>query len=83
MSSYTTENMLVKHKKKCGEDTITTIKTSNESHIYWKTHFHKNPFQNILGLMQILKLIMKLIILVRVMEELIFINKIQYLMVII
>ena len=35
--------MLIKHKQKCGEDNITTIKTSNESHFYWKKHFHKNP----------------------------------------
>ena len=27
----------------CVGDNITTIKTSNESHIYWKKHFHKNP----------------------------------------
>ena len=43
LSSYTSENMLIKHKEKCGEDNITTIRTSNESHIYWKKHFHKNP----------------------------------------
>ena len=35
--------MLMKHNQKCGEDNITTIRTSNESHIYWKKHFHKNP----------------------------------------
>ena len=35
--------MLMKHKQKYGEDNITTIKTSNESQIYWKKHFHKNP----------------------------------------
>ena len=35
--------MLMKHKQKCGEDNITTIKTSNESHLHWKNHFHKNP----------------------------------------
>ena len=35
--------MLMKHKQKCGDDNITTIKTSNESHLYWKKHFHKNP----------------------------------------
>ena len=35
--------MLIKHKQKCGEDNITTIKTSNESHLHWKKHFHKNP----------------------------------------
>ena len=43
LSSYTSENMLIKHKQECGDDNITTIKTSNESHIYWKKHFHKNP----------------------------------------
>ena len=43
MSSYTSENMLIKHKEKCGEDNKTPIKTSNESYIYWKKHFHKNP----------------------------------------
>ena len=42
LSSYTSENMLIKHKQKCGIDNITTIKTSNESHLHWKKHFHKN-----------------------------------------
>ena len=42
LSSYTSENMLMKHKQKCGEDNKTTIKTSNESHLHWKNHFHKN-----------------------------------------
>ena len=36
--------MLMKHKQKCGDDNITTIKTSNESQLHWKKHFHKNPF---------------------------------------
>ena len=31
------------HKQKCGDDNLTTIKTSNESHLRWKNHFHKNP----------------------------------------
>ena len=31
------------HKLKCGEDNITTIKTSPESHLDSKNHFHKNP----------------------------------------
>ena len=35
--------MLIKRKQKCGDDNITTIKTSNESHLFWKKHFHKNP----------------------------------------
>ena len=43
LSSYTSENMLRKHKEKCGDDNITTIKTSNETHLHWKKHFHKNP----------------------------------------
>ena len=43
LSSYTSENMLIKQKQKCGEENITTIKTSNESHIHWKKHFHTNP----------------------------------------
>ena len=35
--------MLIKHKQKCGDDNITTIKTSNKSHLHWEKHFHKNP----------------------------------------
>ena len=36
--------MLMKHKEKCGDDNLTVIRTSNESHLHWKKHFHKNPF---------------------------------------
>ena len=43
LSSYTSKNMLTKHKQNCGIDNITTIKTSIESHLHWKKHFHKNP----------------------------------------
>ena len=43
LSSYTSENMLTEHKKKCRDDNITTIKTSNKSHLHWEKHFHKNP----------------------------------------
>ena len=43
LSSYTSKNMLLKHKQKCGEDKITTIGTSNESHLHWKNHFLNNP----------------------------------------
>ena len=35
--------MLMSHKPKCENNDITTIRTSPESHIYWKEHFHKNP----------------------------------------
>ena len=61
LSSYTSENMLIKHKQKCGEDNITTIKTSNESHLHWKNIFIRIRY--ILGFMQISKLIMGKIIL--------------------
>ena len=44
LNSYTYENALINHKEKCEDDNICTIRTSNESHLYWKKHFHKNPF---------------------------------------
>ena len=43
LSSDTSESMLMKHKEKCGDDKKTVITTSNESHLNWKKHFHKNP----------------------------------------
>ena len=43
LNSYTCENALINHKEKCGDDNICAIRTSNESHLYWKKHFHKNP----------------------------------------
>ena len=43
LCSYTSENMLLKHKPKCENNDISSIKTSNESHLHWKKHFHKNP----------------------------------------
>ena len=42
LNSYTCENALIKQKEKCGDDNTCTIRTSNESHLYWKKHFHKN-----------------------------------------
>ena len=44
LCSYTSENMLMLHKPKCENNNITTIRTSNESNLNWKKHFHKNPF---------------------------------------
>ena len=35
--------MLTKHRQKCGEDNMTTIRNSLESNLHWKNHFHKNP----------------------------------------
>ena len=62
LSSYTSENMIMIHEPKCENNDITTIGTSNESHLHWKNHFHKNHYN--LGYMQTSKLIMKKIILV-------------------
>ena len=42
LNSYTNENALMNQKEKCGDDIICTIITSNESHLYWNKHFHKN-----------------------------------------
>ena len=35
--------MLMKHKPKCENNDITTIKTSPNSHLHLKNHFYKNP----------------------------------------
>ena len=43
LNSYTNEKMLRLHKPKCENNDITTIRTSPESHLHWKKHFHKNP----------------------------------------
>ena len=40
LNSYTTQNMLIKHKKLCGENQ--KLRTSPNSHIYWKKYFQKN-----------------------------------------
>ena len=42
-NSYTSENVLMLHKRKCENKDITTIRISAESHLHWKEHFHKNP----------------------------------------
>ena len=41
LNSYTSENMFVIHKPKCENKDITTFRTSPESHLHWKDHFHK------------------------------------------
>ena len=43
MSSYSSENVLLKGKMKCEKQEVISIKTSNESHIYWRKYFHKIP----------------------------------------
>ena len=42
LCSYTSEYMLIKHKPKCENYDITSIKISNESHLHWKKKFRKN-----------------------------------------
>ena len=42
LNSYTNEIALIIHKEKYGSDNICTIRTSSDSHLYLKKHFHKN-----------------------------------------
>ena len=39
-NSYTSENMLLLHKLRCGNNDVTTIKTSPISYLHWKKQFH-------------------------------------------
>ena len=43
LSSYTSENMIIKHEQHCIQKEKTSIRTPPESHLLWKNHFHKNP----------------------------------------
>ena len=43
LNLYTSENMLMLQKPKYESTVIITIRTSPESHLLWKKHFHKNP----------------------------------------
>ena len=43
MISCTSENMFMIQKQKYEHNDITTIRTSLESHLYWKDHLHNNP----------------------------------------
>ena len=45
LNSYKSEEMLMLHKQECRDDSITTIKTSNELHLHRKKHFNKNPLR--------------------------------------
>ena len=40
-SSFPNKTVLIKHKESCKQQEISN-KTSNESHLFWKKHFHKN-----------------------------------------
>ena len=41
MTFYTIQDVLKNHMQNCGQEGITSIRLGNESHIYWKKHFHK------------------------------------------
>ena len=43
LNSHASQNVLIKHKQQCGAQDITSLRLSNESHLCWKKHFHKNP----------------------------------------
>ena len=43
LKSYTGETLLLIHEPNCEIYDITNIRTSSESHLHWKNHFHKNP----------------------------------------
>ena len=43
--SYYSSQFFLKLKQKCYQQELTSNKTSNESHLYWKKNFYKNPRQ--------------------------------------
>ena len=44
LRSFPSRNVLMKHRQRCDQQEITSIRTSNECHLYWKKkHFHKDP----------------------------------------
>ena len=43
LSSYRNQNVSNKQNQRCEQQELTSIRTSNVSHLYWKKHFHKNP----------------------------------------
>ena len=49
MNSYTSQNVKIEHKQRCEQQKITSIRILQESHVYWRKYFHKNPlyFSNI------------------------------------
>ena len=43
LNPYTSENVIMIRKPNCEKNDITTIRTSIDSHLHWKNHFHKTP----------------------------------------
>ena len=68
--------MLIKHKNVCQVNQ--QLKTSPNSHIYWKKYFHKNKLS--FRIYADFELIIKKKILVSETEQQTFINKNQYVM---
>ena len=42
LSSYSSQNVSLKQKERCEQQKTTSIRNSNESHLFWKKHFSKN-----------------------------------------
>ena len=45
LTSFSCQNNLLKHKQRYEQQEITSLKPSDESHLYWKKHFHRNTLQ--------------------------------------
>ena len=43
MSSYSIQKVLLEHKQRRAKQELTASKTSEESQVFWKKRFHKNP----------------------------------------
>ena len=42
MSSYTSQKIVLKRKQRREQQKMTNIRTSYDSHLYWKSYFQKN-----------------------------------------
>ena len=45
LSSYTRQNILIENEQRYGQHEITIIRTSNESHLFWKETFSKKSIK--------------------------------------
>ena len=43
LSSFSSQSVLPKHKQRCDHQDITSIRTSNQSHLPWQKIFYKKP----------------------------------------
>ena len=43
LNCYTNQEVLINHLQNCGQQEITSIEVSKESHFYWRDHYQKNP----------------------------------------